>query len=103
MYRLLVVLRTVFLLVLVVYAIVVIPMDAVWGSYITNVDVEALRRVARVLGIALAWIAFETVVGWILWSVRGRRAARDRTAAAIAAATARRSEPPSAPPPPPTA
>ena len=67
MYKALAVLRTVFLLFIVVFT--------VWTTLLTShsSDVEAVRAAGRAAWFAIAWIAFETLVGWMLASRSGSR------------------------------
>jgi hypothetical protein len=65
MYKALAVLRTAFLLFIVAYT--VWTMLASWGS-----DAAAFRASNRATWMAIAWIAFETAVGWILATHRPR-------------------------------
>jgi hypothetical protein len=69
MYKALAVLRTVFLIFIVGYTIRAMP---VFTSVATTFDEQyarcssSLNLVLRAAWIAVAWIAFETILGWIL-------------------------------------
>ncbi|HEX8909683.1 MAG TPA: hypothetical protein VF805_10800 [Anaeromyxobacteraceae bacterium] len=69
MYKTLAVLRTVFLIFIVGYTIRAMP---VFTSVANTFDEQyarcsaSLNLVVRAAWIAVAWIAFETVVGWVL-------------------------------------
>ncbi len=71
MYKTLAVVRTLFLLFIIGYTLLTAPVE-VWGSATLAVSIESLRRLNRAAWIAIAWIAFETVLAWIV--IRFRRA-----------------------------
>ncbi len=79
MFKALAVLRTAFLVFIVGYTLLNTPVD-VWGTSTLAVSIDALRRVNRAAWIAIAWIALETVLGWIV--VRFRRKPTSPPAAA---------------------
>lgn len=97
MLKALAVLRTIFLLGLVVY---VVAWAMPWSTYVSDpIEVQYrhcsanLGRMSGAVWVAVAWIAFETIVGWMMsaWSGRKKAAARVPPAAG--------GEPPFAPPP----
>ncbi|ACG74684.1 conserved hypothetical protein [Anaeromyxobacter sp. K] len=97
MLKALAVLRTIFLLGLVVY---VVAWAMPWSTYVADpIEVQyrhcsaSLSRMSGAVWIAVAWIAFETVVGWMMsaWSGRRKGAARVPPPSS--------GEPPFAPPP----
>jgi hypothetical protein len=71
MYKALAVLRTLFLLFIVGFTLLTAPVE-VWGSATLAVSIDSLRRLNRAAWIAIAWIAFETILAWIV--IRFRRA-----------------------------
>jgi hypothetical protein len=77
MYKALAVLRTVYLLFVIGYTVRAMP---IFTSVSNTFDEQyarcsaSLNLVIRAAWIAIAWIAFETVVGWIL-ATRARRPA----------------------------
>lgn len=71
MYKTLAVVRTLFLLFIIGYTLLTAPVE-VWGSATLAVSIESLRRLNRAAWIAIAWIAFETVLAWVV--IRFRRA-----------------------------
>jgi hypothetical protein len=85
MYKALAVLRTVFLVFIVGYTIRAMP---VFTSVANTFDEQyarcsaSLNLVLRAAWIAVAWIAFETVMGWVL----ARRPARPKAPAGSSAA-----------------
>jgi hypothetical protein len=93
MLKALAVLRTVFLLFIAGYTIRAMP---VFSTVATTFDEQyarcsaTLNQLMRAAWLAIAWIALETLVGWIL----ARRSARALPAPAAAAPV-----PPAAPPP----
>jgi hypothetical protein len=92
MYKTLAVLRTVYLLFIVGYSVRAMP---IFTSVANTFDEQyarcssSLNLVVRAVWLAIAWIAFETVVGWILTT---RRRADHGVAPAAA-----RAEPPATP------
>ncbi len=92
MYKALAVLRTVYLLFIVGYTIRAMP---IFTSVSNTFDEQyarcsaSLNLVVRAAWLAIAWIAFETVVGWML-------AARVRRAGAVPVTPARQ-QPPATP------
>ena len=94
MYKALAVLRTVYLLFIIGYTVRAMP---IFTSVSNTFDEQyarcstSLNLAVRAAWLAIAWIAFETVVGWMLAS-RARRAGADRIPPA-------RQEPPAAPSP----
>lgn len=71
MYKTMAVVRTAFLLFIVGYTLLTAPIE-VWGSATLAVSVDSLRRLNRAAWIAIAWIAFETALAWIV--IRFRKA-----------------------------
>jgi hypothetical protein len=71
MYKALAVLRTAFLLFIAGYTLLTAPAE-VWGSATLAVSIDSLRRLNRAAWIAIAWIAFETILAWVV--IRFRRA-----------------------------
>jgi len=82
MYKTLAVMRTVFLLFIVGYTIRAMP---VFTSVATTFDEQyarcssALNLVVRAAWFAVSWIAFETLVGWVLVRSASRSGARSRS------------------------
>ena len=72
MHKVLPALRTVFLVFIVIYALWA---ASPWDGVTATVTLEAWHRLQRVAWIAIAWIAFETLLGWIMASFRRPRAA----------------------------
>jgi len=70
MFKALAVLRTAFLIFIVGYTVWVSPFS-LWGTTTLAISIDALRQVSRAAWVAIGWIAFETVLGWII--VRFRR------------------------------
>jgi hypothetical protein len=70
MYKALAVLRTLFLLFITGFTLLTAPVE-VWGKATVAVSIDSLRRLNRAAWIAIAWIAFETVIAWI--AIRFRR------------------------------
>jgi hypothetical protein len=93
MYKALAVLRTIYLLFIVGYTIRAMPL---FTSVTRTFDEQyarcsnSLNLLVRAAWLAIAWIAFETVVGWVL-ATRSRRAAPPTAPAASGS--------PGAPPP----
>jgi hypothetical protein len=75
--------RTVFLLFIVVYALVGTPVE-ILGRPETMVAVRAVRALVQITWIAIGWIALETAIGW----VRVRLARRKASAGAAPATPA---------------
>jgi len=86
MLRVMAVLRTAFLLFIVVYTLW--TTEFAIGGGVAMVTPEAMRRATRTVWIAIGWIAFDTVVGWLMSSWQRARAARAEAMAAAAAARA---------------
>ncbi len=76
MYKALAVVRTIFLVFIVGYTLLTAP-TAIWGSATVAVSIDSLRRLDRAAWLAIGWIAFETVLAWIVIRLRrpGRRQA----------------------------
>jgi heme A synthase len=70
MNKVMAVVRTAFLFFIAGYTFFTTPME-VWGSATLAVTMDSLRRTNRAAWMAIAWIAFETALGWL--SVRLRR------------------------------
>jgi hypothetical protein len=73
MYKVMAVMRTVFLIFIVGFTLLTAPVE-VWGSATLAVSIDSLRRLNRAAWIAIAWVAFETVLAWII--IRFRRPPR---------------------------
>jgi hypothetical protein len=70
MYKAMAVIRTLFLLFIVGFTLISAPTE-IWGSATLAVSIESLRRLNRAAWIAIAWIALETLLAWIV--IRFRR------------------------------
>ena len=68
------VIRTLFLVFIIIYTLATAPI-ALWDSSTATVTIEALRRLQRATWIAIAWIGFETLLGWVVVSFRKPRPA----------------------------
>ncbi len=71
MYKAFAALRTLFLIFIVAYTLVVAP-EAIFAGTVT-VTVDTLHRLQRATWLAIAWIAFETLLGWIVAAFRTGR------------------------------
>jgi len=79
MYKTLAVLRTVFLVFIVGYTVWTTTL-AFGGTDIVAVAPHALHAANRATWLAIGWIAFETLVGWLLARRTPRRPATARAA-----------------------
>ncbi len=77
MYKAMAILRTLFLLFIVVYTALNTPAEMA-GDSVVSVTFDSLRRVRNAAWLAIAWIAFETVVSWAV--IRFRRPAIPKAA-----------------------
>ena len=72
MHKVLAAIRTMFLLFIIVFALWA---ASPWDGVTATVTLEAWHRLQRVTWIAIAWIGFETLLGWIMAAFRRPRAA----------------------------
>ena len=94
MSKVLAVARTLFLVFIVGYTLLNAPAE-VWGSAAVAVRFESLQRVHRAAWLAIAWIAFETALAWLVIRVRRPR----KVEPAERAPATEPGQPPVAPPP----
>ncbi len=66
MIKVMVVLRTVFFVFIVGYTLWATPIAAMWPKGVLAVNVESVRALSHATWIAIAWIALETVIGWVM-------------------------------------
>lgn len=96
MHKVLPAIRTMFLLFIIVYALWA---ASPWDGVTATVTLEAWHRLQRVAWIAIAWIGFETLLGWIMAAFRRPRAAttppHPGTAPTVSGTGARPASPPS--------
>jgi hypothetical protein len=96
MAKALAVLRTIFLVFIVVYTLGTTTL-ALWGPEIVSVSPEALRRANRATWLAIAWIALDTMIGWVAVSWRRRASTRTSSPAPTSSPpSTRTSSPPAA-------
>ena len=72
MYKFMAVVRTIFLVFIIVYTFLVAP-AAIWGSATVTVTMEAMRQLQRATFIAIGWIGLETLIGWIVAAFKNGR------------------------------
>jgi hypothetical protein len=75
------VLRTLFLVFIVIYMLVELPILAMMSGDSQNIDKDSVRRVAGVAWVAIAWIAFETALAWTRVWLEARRAGKAKPGA----------------------
>lgn len=85
MLRVMAVLRTAFLIFIVVYTLWTITLSL--GPEVVTVSRESLAHAHRTIWLAVAWIALDTIVGWLMASWHRHRTERAKAAAARATPT----------------
>lgn len=90
MLKVMAVVRTVVLVAVTGFLLWAMPLGILFSSNATreatSFKVGVIEQVASAAWVAIGWIAFETVGGWVRVWLAGRKAAKAATAAAAAAA-----------------